>query len=137
MTKTTLRGYSELLRDFLLDLVFPARCPACHRVVGWNSYFCAECERKLEYLEEVPWQAVFPYKIGDDEPAFDRAEALFRYEGTAREAVLSFKYRRSRKLAAYAAKRLAEKLAADETDRISLVTSVPMHYRKRLDRGYD
>lgn len=127
----------DTLYDFVIDLVFPARCPACHEVVGWNRYFCPECEKKLEYLEEAPWQALFPAKIGEEEPAFDRAEALFSYEGTAREAVLSFKYRRSRKLAAYAAERLSEKLAENETDRISLVTSVPMHYRKRLDRGYD
>ena len=125
------------LCDFALDLLYPARCPACGKVVGWDEYFCAECEKSLEYIDPVPWQAMFPAKIGESEPYFDCAEALFRYEGTARSAVLSFKYRMSSGLADYAAERLWEKLGSDGYDSIDVGTSVPMHFAKRLDRGYD
>ncbi|MCR5122499.1 MAG: ComF family protein [Ruminococcus sp.] len=133
------RTRRPLYFDFLLDLFFPMRCPVCDKVIGWNKRFCSECESKLEYAEPVPWQAVFHAKIGEDEPEFDRAEALFRYEGTARKAVLSLKYRGSRAVAEYTAERLPEKLFTDglEPWDIDIVIPVPMNIFKRLRRGYN
>lgn len=107
------------------------------RVIGWDMQLCRDCEDKLAYLDEIPWQALFPAEINGREPSFDRAEALFEYSGTARAAVLSLKYRRGVRFAEYAAKRLPEKLAADGGDEADIITSVPMHVIKKRKRGYD
>ncbi len=131
------KAKTRRLFEFLLDLVYPTRCPACGKVIGYDERFCADCESRLEYVEPVPWQAMFPAEIGGEQPAFDCAEALFRYEGTARKSVLSLKYRGNRSIAKYAADRLPEKLASDGIEHIDLITSVPMHFLKRLARGYD
>lgn len=126
-----------LCSDFLLDIVFPNFCPACGRAVPWDEVFCEECEPKLEYIDELPWQAVFPADLNGEPPSFDRAESLFLYEGTAKDAVLAFKDGSALKLADHAAKRLVLKLDSDDDDRIDIVTAVPMHKKKQSSRGYN
>ena len=133
----TLKRPRFLCSDFFLDLIYPTRCPACMRVIGWDMQLCGECESGLEYIEGVPWQAIFPEEINGEAPSFDRAEALFYYSGTARDAVLSLKNRRGVRFADYAAKRIVEKLAVDDGDDADIITSVPMHRSKKRKRGYD
>lgn len=125
-----------LCSDFLLDIIFPNFCPSCGRTVPWDEVFCEECEPKLEYIGEIPWQAVFPADIDGEPPSFDRAESLFLYEGTAKQAVLAFKDGSALKLAEHAAKRLVLKLD-DCADEIDIVTAVPMHKKKQRNRGYN
>ncbi|SDA23926.1 competence protein ComFC [Ruminococcus sp. YE71] len=131
--KLTMKRFSELI----LDVFFPNQCVACNKAVPMDMVFCEECAAKLEYLPETPWQAMFPPEINGAHPSFDYANALFFYDGTAREAVLNFKDKAALSLAAYSAERLVLKLESDGFDRIDLVTSVPMHRSKRLERGYD
>lgn len=123
--------------DFLIDIIFPNFCPSCGRTVPWDEVFCNECEPELEYLEELLWQAIFPADLNGEPPAFDRAEALFRYEGTAKDAVLAFKDGSALKLADFAAKRILLKLDDDCASGIDIVTAVPMHKRKKNERGYN
>lgn len=130
-----------LCSDFFLDILYPNRCPGCGCVVGWNEVFCKECEDKLEYLENVPWQSIFPSKVNGHPPNFDYANALFRYEGMARKSVLAFKNKAALKLADFTADRLPDKFVEDgiidgiyPTD---IVTAVPMHRSKRIKRGYN
>ena len=107
------------------------------RVIGWDMLLCEECAAALPYLDCVPWQAIFPAEIDGSPTAFDRAEALFEYSGTARDALLSLKYRRGVRFADYSAERIAEKLAADDGDDADIITSVPMHRAKKQKRGYN
>ncbi len=126
-----------LCSDFFLDIFFPNHCPGCERVIAWNKCFCDDCEGKLEYIEDYTWKEIFPSKINDEPIAFDYANALLYYEGTAKNSVLALKSRGASKFAEYAAERLALKLESDEVKDIDLITAVPMNRRKELSRGYN
>lgn len=128
---------TPLSSDFLLDILYPERCPCCDKVIAWNEVFCDECADKLEYMEDVPWQSVFPPEIAGKYPNFDYANSLFRYEGNAKNAVLALKTRYAFKFAEFAAERLAMKLENDELAAVDVVTAVPMNRSKRRSRGYD
>ncbi len=125
------------LSDLVLNIFFPEHCPGCGSVVDRGSCMCDECEKELEYLEDLPWQTFFPDNISGRPVSFDCGSALFYYKGTAGAAVKSFKFKRCLSFADYCAERMALKLDNDISDRIDLVTSVPMNMINRRHRGYD
>lgn len=134
-----------------LDLLFPAKCVACHDDLGEEqreSLICEACEAQLELIN---WQvcprcaAPVPSTNGvdlacnhcrGDKLRFDRAIALGSYEGLLRQLVMRTKADRqgvvTRALADLAWQRLREQLL---TLRIDVVTAVPMHRWRRWQRG--
>lgn len=123
--------------DFFLDIILPNRCPSCDRVIEWNKDFCDKCEESLEYIPELEWYLYFPHEIGDKPVYYDYANALFKYKGNAKNAVLSLKSGYCKKVARYAAERLVLKLESDEMPKPDIVTAVPMFWRKKGLRGYN
>ena len=126
-----------LCSDFILDIFFPNFCPGCGRTVPWDDVFCKKCASKLEYLEELPWQALFSAEINGETPSFDGAEALFQYKGTAKAAVLRFKNGSALKFADYVAERIVLKLDTDKFNKPDIITAVPMHRKKQAERTYN
>lgn len=125
--------------DYLLDIFYPNRCPSCGKVIAWNMRLCDDCLDVLPYIENYPWQSLYPHEINGEAPAFDYANSLFWYEGTAQNAVLTLKSGSGKGFAEFAAERIVLKL---ESDGIALspddiVTAVPMSRRRRLERGYN
>jgi competence protein ComFC len=98
---------------------------------------CDDCERTLPYIEQLPWQSLFPYKIGETPCEFDYANSLFWYKDRARRALLSLKYRNGIKFAYYSAKRLVLKFDEDGIADVDIVTAVPMNLINRVQRGYN
>lgn len=35
------------MKRFLLDLIFPTRCPCCNEIISYNADFCDKCKEKL------------------------------------------------------------------------------------------
>ena len=147
--------YSINLRDRL----FPPRCGGCGRPVnpGKTVEFCEHC------LNNMPW-IVKPFclKCGKDfipsniddakrfslricascrmkKPAFNCGRSAFRYEGVARQAVQSLKFR-GRKTLAKSFAILLEKRLIDEPgflEGVDLIIPVPLHQARRRERGFN
>ena len=111
---------------------------------------CAACLRRLEPLDaeffcvtcRTPFQNRFPL----DEHGqcalcraglrgFDAAYSFGAYEGALRELIHIYKYGKVRTLARPLGNLLARALARDE--RYDLVTPVPLHWRRRWQRGFN
>lgn len=136
----------------ILDLVFPRNCLLCGRdlALGEGLYICPECHGSivLEFGERCPRCGAFlgpyAYAVRDcsicrgKRLAFRRAAAVGLYSGPLREIILRLKYRRLEYLAEPLASMLygaARKAGlAEEQD---LLTSVPLHWGRRLRRGFD
>lgn len=134
-----------------LDLLFPAKCIACHDDLSEErreSAICRECEERLEFID---WPvcprcaAPVPSTNGvdlacnhcrGDKLRFQRAIALGSYEGLLRQLVMRTKADRqgvvTHALAELAWQRLREQLLALQID---VVTAVPMHRWRRWQRG--
>jgi ComF family protein len=69
-------------------------------------------------------------------PSFQIARSVGRYEGSLREIIHAFKYRHRRALAEPLASWLAE-AGADLLDGADAVVPVPLHPRRRLERGFN
>jgi ComF family protein len=98
------------------------------------EYFCVSCR--------TPFQNPFPLNA-DGRCAlcraglrnFDQAYCYGAYEGTLRELIHLFKYSRMKPLAGPLGKMLVLALPRDQ--RFDAVVAVPLHWRRKWDRGFN
>jgi ComF family protein len=134
----------------LLDLVYPPRCLLCGKAPPGRLRFCPACESGLFHDPHLSCPRcaarVGPFAVSDGACPACRAESvpflaavrLGPYEGPLRDAVLLLKSNRHEGLAELLGERLGEihaaRLAAMNLD---AVVPVPLHWRRRLWRGYN
>ena len=134
-----------------LDLLFPAKCVACHDDLGDErraSSICSDCEERLDFIDwPVCPRCAAPVPSTDgidlacnhcrgDKLRFERTIALGSYEGLLRQLVMRTKADRqgvvTQALAKLAWQRLSDQLLELQID---VVTAVPMHRWRRWQRG--
>lgn len=130
----------------LADLVLPPRCLVCHQPPGNRDWVCEACAAALFHDPSANCPAcaatVGPYATCAEcvrhPHAFDAALRLGVYDGRLGEAILRIKHAVNEGLADRLGRRWAElhqdRLAALRAD---VVVPVPLHWRKRLWRGYN
>ena len=118
--------------DYLLDLIFPNRCPCCGCFIEWNKLICSECEEKLSALEYCGEGK----NSATDKTFYDKIYAAYFYKEAAKNGVLAMKESRSTNFGKLAAIRLAELMRRDEI-KADFIVPVPMSARKRRQRGYN
>ena len=95
------------------------RCPACGGPADQLFDNCRNCLKNPPY----PWE---------------RAVSAFPFEGTARTALHQLKFRDGTKLVNFFAKHMADAWNAYAEDfNPTAVTAVPLHWKRRLKRGYN
>lgn len=138
-------GVTSLARS-LLDLVFPPRCVNCHTLGALlcdrcratiaipQPPLCARCGRPLPATHSD--SQCGQCRSGHSPVHLASLRAATAYDGAIRAAILAYKFRGVQRLAEPLGAMLAEAykregLAAD------LVTHVPLHSKRRRQRGYD
>jgi ComF family protein len=112
-------------RDAVLDLLYPPRCVGCERE---GAYLCPDCTAGLPLLSEG--EAVW------GGGPLDGIVAPFIMSGAAREAVHRLKYSGLRAIAPLMGRMMAERLGARAVA-ADLVVPVPLHPRRKRQRGYN
>lgn len=114
--------------NWLLNLLFPPKCPFCERVLD-RPGICPACQRALPWTEEGDSLWELSGRL--------RCTAPLWYEGAAREGILRFKFQG----AAGAADPLGGLIAQCAAERLSgefdTVSWVPVSGRRLRQRGYD
>ena len=125
-------GKTQALRDGLdavLAVALGASCTACGRLLEHPTHgpVCDLCWRSIERLTP----AVFGIS-----PAVDHAQAIGPYDGALRSVIHALKYEGRRSLAAPLGALMRNRcaLALDGAD---LVVPVPLHPRRRRERGFN
>lgn len=114
-----------LLRNKLLDLLFPPTCLHCGRV---DSLFCDACQR---ILKDLPNEPVFV-----DLPIFTATLATGKHEGILQEAVQALKYYQALSIAPLLAERMLKALAAGSWT-FDIISPVPISSHRLKERGYN
>ena len=116
------------LPEFLLDLLFPPKCPFCGRVQD-RPGICGSCEEALPWLAEGDALWLLPDGT--------RCAAPLRYEGLARKGLRRFKFLG----ASASAEPLGELMARCAAERLAgefdAVTWAPVSRKRLRQRGYD
>ena len=142
-------------RDRLLHALLPAPCLGCGtplpaRQLGLG--LCRACRARLRPLppgvcavccQPLPAAGLPPgwrcQACREEPPAFDRLLALWSYEEPLAAVVRALKFRRLDYLGRHLGEALAGRFAGElvELGEIDLVVPVPLHWRRRLARGYN
>lgn len=136
----------------LLAFLFPAVCLGCQRLAdseGFDLALCDTCRSRLRPLSSGYCSACgrslaaepLPdgFLCGDCRrrtPAIDRFVAGWSYEPPFDRVVHGLKYRRLDFLGPQLAKELCSRLS-HQLREVEVVVPVPLHWRRRLSRGYN
>jgi len=137
--------------DPLWRLAFPEQCVLCGALLEHGRrHLCPACYQALPWIgpDACPrcGAAVNPGALvaggcaacRGRHFAFQRAVAPLRYEGAARELILTFKLGRRASLAYALGSLLADFLAEGGLSRwVDFVAPVPLHWRRRVSRGFN
>jgi ComF family protein len=116
-------------RDRLLHALLPAPCLGCEQplpATGTALGLCSSCRGRLRPLPDIPAAP----------PALDRLLALWSYEAPLDAVIQALKFRRLD----YLGRHLGEEMASRWREALAgadLVAPVPLHWRRRLARGYN
>lgn len=78
------------LLEFLLDLLFPPRCPVCGQIVPIGKK-CADCTGALELLE-LNLEEIYKANAERNLEYVDSAVSVYRYDSAAKELVHRYKF---------------------------------------------
>jgi len=136
----------------LADLLLPKVCSTCGSGQVSAEGLCADCNVRLLSLVALPYCPRCGASVGPNVPAredgcstcpdplprFARVVRLGPYADPLRSAIRQIKYHRQEAMRYRLGRLLGQAVAAQDDDgRLDLVMPVPMHWRRRLARGYD
>lgn len=107
---------THLLRNsyrFLIDLVYPNRCPCCNQVIAWDAWICEACQIETALNPDTVCSGCgkpFDDCMCSESLAFDGAMTVSRYEGRARQGILQLKQAENLNFANYTGTVLGERI---------------------------
>lgn len=135
------------ISSFLLDLLYPARCPICDGLLRYRKeMICAACIPKIRLVAEplcmkcgkpLEDEREFCRDCSERRHVFDQGMAVFEYPSVA-ASLYRFKYGGRQEYARFYARCMAKKL--DSCLRVwqpQALVPVPIHPSRKRKRGYN
>ena len=136
----------------LIDIIYPRYCLICSNSINDSSYegACASCLEKIDInvspfckkcgfcLRSVKMAKDSCSKCDHKQYYFDRALSVCEYSGIARKCIQLFKYKRKLKIGRNLSRIMLAFLKDHfSVDSIDLITAVPLHRSKLMERGFN
>lgn len=138
-----------MIKDIVLDMLFPRRCPVCDSVLPFGGgLICEECGKKLIYVQEPRCRKCgrmltdrgreYCPDCENVSHGFDRAVSAFIYNDAMQEAVFRFKYQGRQEYADFFAESMGRYLSREITGfGAEALIPVPLHKERLKKRGYN
>lgn len=136
------------LREALVNMVFPRRCPMCDEIVPMgDGLICSRCRTKPQYIREprcrrcgkqlADGMTQYCHDCRQRRHVYDYGYALYDYQ-SMRKSIYRFKYGKRCEYAAFYARDICGKLA-DELRMMDAdsIVPVPVHASRKRERGYN
>lgn len=123
--------------ETIIRLIFPPKCIFCGQILDVSEplEICVQCLKKAPFMHNGLLLKGHGIDYGS---SFDYAFCLFEYSEVVKDALIRFKfndkpgnYRAFAALLAKEIKSLTKKIEFD------IIMAIPLHRRKRLERGYN
>lgn len=137
-----LRSFFRALVRVLVGLLYPELCPVCGRRLAFGErVICVRCRWEIP-LTDFTTEAQNPVFIGlsGEIPELRRAAALFffHHDSRYRTAIHQLKYNGRRDVAQALGEWFGRELRESGLyDDVTLLVPVPLHWSKRIKRGYN
>lgn len=136
------------IRDALVNLLFPRRCPVCDDIIpAGEGYLCRDCKAKPRYIREprcrrcgkqlADGAKLFCGDCARKKHAFDYGCALYDYQ-SMRQSIYRFKYGGRCEYAEFYAADIYERLGGEIRGmKADAIIPVPVHASRLKSRGYN
>ena len=130
----------------VLDLLIPSVCLHCGaRLFPTEKWLCGKCCSELPELPEAvcakcgsPQDPDFCPDCEEMQFVFEKAVAVYAYDGAAKTLIHALKYHNRTAVADWLAEKAFEKLDWDRPFAgAEVVTSIPLHKVRQRERGYN
>jgi ComF family protein len=136
------------IRENVLPVLYPRRCPGCGRLLSFGNLICRDCRAWLPWIREpccfLCGKPVYSeeqelcYDCRRFKKSFLAGISLLLYNEETRPIIADFKYHNRRSLSRY----FAEEICARYASRLAswnpgMIVPVPIHKRRRKIRGYN
>lgn len=123
------------IADFIVNLLFPRRCPWCDTVLGFAKS-CA-CQDDVDALLLPGCQLPAP-DLGPEGFALDGVWACYVYKEPVRSSILRMKFENGRNLAVPVGEKLAERFdSCGLAEKVDCIVPVPVSAGTQRQRGYN
>lgn len=116
--------FVKKIKEFLLDLIFPAYCVNCHRL---GNFLCEDCYHGLEFY----WENL---RSNLENEYFDQLLVMAKMDKLMGKLIKQMKYQSAANIAPFLGKILYQHLLIPPAD---LITYIPLHKRKLRMRGFN
>lgn len=134
--------------NWVIDLIYPRRCPGCETTLNAKTIICNTCQAKLIYIEEPACKKCgkpldnevieYCYDCIRKKHVYDAGKAVFAYQGVIRDSLYRFKYSDKRDYAYFYAIETVERYGKWITNRgVDAIVPIPLHKKRRKKRGYN
>lgn len=125
------------LYKFILDIIFPNRCPFCDKFIRWDKLACDDCIDHLAYADESFCSRCGKVQcICSRDLYYEKCYVACYYEGLARDGIINLKVKNAINAAEFFADILSTKINADKI-KYDMIIPVPMSKKKQAVRGYN
>lgn len=141
MNGSIIKGDSSL-KSYVLDILFPNRCPFCGGFIPYNVLCCEDCFSEIlwadEYICRKCGKPKRPGCLCTESPEYSLCASAAYYSGVVKEGIFSLKFKNNLNAAAVFGRALRDELSEmGVLDRIDLAVPVPMSPRQKRIRGYN
>ena len=133
--------------DIILSLFYTNICFLCRlNQVDSKQFLCDHCSDKLSYMPVPTCGKCGGTNDGileicstclDIKAPWDCGFSVWKFSGAARELIHAFKYHSRTELSRFIVENMGEVLRKSDCPAFDLVTFVPMHWLKKIFRGYN
>lgn len=143
-----LRKIKVNLTENILDIICPKTCPMCDKILSSHENICTACHSKLVYIHEPKCKKCgkelqdetkeYCTDCSVNKHFFKCNVAVFEYSHMVSRSLYKFKYHNRRTYAKFYGEAMAKHCAYDiEMWNTDVIIPVPIHYKKRIKRGYN
>ena len=135
------------VHTFILNLLYPARCPVCDRPAPFGTDICPDCLRTLPVIETrrcakcgKPVEEFEKYceDCAKDPHAYTCGLGIFLYDEQMKKTMAALKYKGRREYGAVLGRLVFERARSELLRwRPQAVIPVPIHPERRNQRGYN
>ena len=141
MDGSIIRGDSGV-KSYVLEFLFPNRCPFCGGFIPYNVLCCEECFSEILWSDEhiCPkcGKPKRPECLCSESLKYSLCASAAYYSGIAKEGIFSLKFKNNLNAAAIFGRALRDKLSEMEVlQSIDIAVPVPMSPRQKRTRGYN
>jgi ComF family protein len=121
------------IKNYIINFIYPAYCGACKKALPASNGrgVCGACLKQIKRHPNPDCRGV--------KGSFSAARSACLYEGPIKELIHLFKYKNKRSLAGLFAEYMTDfmKDEAAFAEGIEMVTFVPLHRQRRLERDFN